>query len=175
MGLDMSLYKKTYVRSDKFILQNEFKDIKPERIVYVIEDIGYWRKANAIHNWILHRVGLEQEDTNGVDVPLTREDLEELLITCKTVLKNSKLVKGIVKNGYTIMPQKGREANIEMGKYIADPSVAKELLPTTEGFFFGSQDYDQYYYADVKDTIGILEEALKAQDFYSEFIYNANW
>jgi len=34
---------------------------------------------------------------------------------------------------------------------------AEELLPTREGFFFGSTDYDEYYFGDVKRTIEKLE------------------
>lgn len=36
-------------------------------------------------------------------------------------------------------------------KVLADHSLAEELLPTRSGFFFGSTDYDEWYYNDVKD------------------------
>lgn len=36
-----------------------------------------------------------------------------------------------------------------------------ELLPTQSGFFFGSTDYDSWYYSDVKDTIKKLKKVLK--------------
>ena len=29
------------------------KDIKPKRISHIIEEMIYWRKANAIHNWFV--------------------------------------------------------------------------------------------------------------------------
>ena len=62
---------------------------------------------------------------------------------------------------------------VEDGKYIVDARVAKELLPTQEGFFFGSTDYDEYYYSDLQDTKQILEEALK--DAHADFEYCASW
>ena len=33
-------------------------------------------------------------------------------------------------------------------KVLLDNSLTNELLPTQEGFFFGSYDYDEYYYQD---------------------------
>ena len=59
------------------------------------------------------------------------------------------------------------------GKFIEDPSLAKELLPTGEGFFFGSNDYDEYYLQDLIDTKEILEKALKHKD--GEFYYDSSW
>ena len=40
-------------------------------------------------------------------------------------------------------------------KVLADHNTATsmELLPTTSGFFFGSTEYDQWYYEDVKDVL----------------------
>lgn len=44
---------------------------------------------------------------------------------------------------------------------LTDNSKAEELLPTCSGFFFGSTDYDEYYFEDLKDIIGQMEK-LKA-------------
>lgn len=54
------------------------------------EQVGYWRKANQIHNWFVEHV------QNGVDDcryhnEVTKEDLEELLDTCHEVLCNPDL------------------------------------------------------------------------------------
>lgn len=43
---------------------------------------------------------------------------------------------------------------------LADHSKAKELLPTTPGFFFGSTDYDKYYYRDVENVKNWIEDEL---------------
>jgi hypothetical protein len=59
MGLDMFLFRKT------------------------TDEVAYWRKANAIHGWII-------KHTNSVDdctpISLTKEDLIKLRDTCKMVL-----------------------------------------------------------------------------------------
>ena len=35
---------------------------------------------------------------------------------------------------------------------LVSTAVASELMPTSEGIFFGSQEYDQYYFDDLKET-----------------------
>lgn len=64
-------------------------------------------------------------------------------------------------------------------KVSADHSLAEELLPTRGGFFFGTTEYDEWYFKDIDETIEILEalplddeEAMaKRGDFY----YRASW
>lgn len=59
---------------------------------------------------------------------------------------------------------------------IKNHSEAEELLPTTQGFFFGSDEYDEGYYASLSHTVEILEKALKETDFEKEIIfYRASW
>lgn len=36
---------------------------------------------------------------------------------------------------------------------LKDHTLANNLLPTQKGFFFGSTDYDKYYYDDVEDVL----------------------
>jgi hypothetical protein len=49
-------------------------------------ELGYWRKANAIHGWIV------REKAGSVDncqtIPLIRDDLEQLRKVCLNVLLN---------------------------------------------------------------------------------------
>ncbi len=56
---------------------------------------------------------------------------------------------------------------------IAVPELAEELLPTGSGFFFGSTDYDEYYFGDLNDTIGIITRCLDSKFDYFE--YQASW
>ena len=53
----------------------------------IMEEVGYWRKANQIHNWFVESI------QNGVDDcdyhrEVTKEDLEELLDICHEILCN---------------------------------------------------------------------------------------
>lgn len=43
---------------------------------------------------------------------------------------------------------------------IKDHNKAQELLPTMDGFFFGSTSYDEQYFEDVEDVKVYLEETL---------------
>ena len=43
---------------------------------------------------------------------------------------------------------------------LADHSKAEELLPTTSGFFFGSTEYDEWYFKDLEYTKEKLREVL---------------
>lgn len=55
-----------------------------------------------------------------------------------------------------------------------DHSLADELLPTGDGFFFGSTEYDDWYFEDINSTIDIIEYALSLPDKY-RFIYHSSW
>lgn len=43
---------------------------------------------------------------------------------------------------------------------LEDHSQAEVLLPTMSGFFFGSTDYDEYYFEDVEQVLKYCEETL---------------
>ncbi len=60
-------------------------------------------------------------------------------------------------------------------------SLSKELLPTASGFFFGSTEYDTYYYDDVKYTLDVCNNALseieksESGNIKSNFYYYSSW
>ena len=58
---------------------------------------------------------------------------------------------------------------------IADKERADELLPTTEGFFFGGTEYDQYYFDNVNETIQVLEKELALNDTKCDYYYSSSW
>lgn len=106
------------------------------------EEVGYWRKANAIHKWFVDNV------QNGVDdcgtYSVSKNQLKELLEICQDI-------------------KSGTE----------DPET---LLPTQGGFFFGSTEYDEYYYEEIKHTIDILEKVLAETDFDNyQITYYSSW
>ena len=158
MGLDM------YLSAQKYISAHEHSAHKPlaNAIINMIGSdrdreaifehrtpslnievtIGYWRKANQIHNWFVQSV------QDGVDKCqesyVAREDLEGLEDVCSRVLQAQ------------------------------DEAVAMELLPPTEGFFFGDTSINEYYYQDLRDTIAICDRALSMDPEWS-FSYRSSW
>jgi hypothetical protein len=54
--------------------------------------------------------------------------------------------------------------------------LAVEQLPTTEGFFFGNTDYDEYYFHSVEHTLKIVGSALKLVDSKNwDIEYHSSW
>lgn len=58
-----------------------------------------------------------------------------------------------------------------------EPELAAELLPTGSGFFFGSTDYDEYYFEEVSQTAKRLAELAGLPDGMNgfDFYYNSSW
>lgn len=181
MGLDMYLHAEKFVRGwdhskdpafDKII---DLVGVRPDDgspHVEVSVCIGYWRKANQIHNWFVQNVQGGVDECQ--DSYVSREKLTELLGICKTVLAASEMVQAKIENGYSLDKDGNRVPNMEDGERIKDPSVAIELLPPSEGFFFGSQGLDQWYIIDIESTVEIIERALQLDDCWT-FQYHASW
>jgi hypothetical protein len=186
MGLDMYLYKKTYVQNwehhapeQKHIVTvkkngKTRKDIKPDRVTYVVEQVGYWRKFNALHSWFVQNCADGEDDCKEVNV--NEEQLVELL----GILKK---VKSLLDKSKTVIKQLetygGEKYDHEV--YECEDEV-KELLSPRQGFFFGSYDIDKWYKSDVENTIVLLEELMneneesKKHGIHSgEFSYQASW
>ena len=59
---------------------------------------------------------------------------------------------------------------------LSDNKKASELLPTGSGFFFGSTEYDKYYFEDLESTIEIIDNVLATTEFENEMIiYTSSW
>lgn len=157
-------YKKRYAEWD-----NE----KKYGNMSLFQSVGYWRKANQIHNWFVGNVQDGVDDCGKYEV--TEDKLTALLNTCERVLENSKLISGKICNGQILKNRKWQDV-IEDGLVIENPATAMVYLPTCSGFFYGSTEYDEYYYNDVKETVDIIEKVLSETDFEHEIVmYQASW
>ena len=180
MGLDMYLSKKSYVKNWDFMSEEEKHkvtiekngqptNIKPERVSYVEEQLMYWRKANQIHGWFTTNT---KEIVPDVKYSVTKTDLEVLLETCKKVIetleKSPKKTKKVV-GGW----KNGEEYMVDVETY--DSDVVEDILPPTQGFFFGSSEIDEWYKEDIMNTIKFLEEELPNSKDDDEFEYYASW
>jgi hypothetical protein len=93
MGLDMYLNKRTYIGANyehrnvkaTVSIEADGKEIKinPKRISSIEERIGYWRKANAIHQWFVSKCQGGEDDCR--DAYVSKENLLELLEECKKI------------------------------------------------------------------------------------------
>lgn len=132
--------------------------VKKNNAFYVVEseEIGYWRKANQVHGWFDENFDGVQ---NCVYYLVTEEQLEDLLEVCQNILDTTILVED--KDGV---------------KIIQNSKEIEKILPTTSGFFFGSNQYDEFYIQDIEHTVDILKDALECTDFDKEGVaYHAWW
>ena len=114
----------------------------------------YWRKSNQIHKWFVDNV--QEGNDNCQRHYVSKEKLVELFETINTILNCSDPLN--------------RE------------QVAKELLPTDiEGCFFGSEEYDDYYFEELEDTKKVLdkvfayEKTAEAGHCFDGFYYQSSW
>jgi hypothetical protein len=156
MGLDMYLRAEFYTSpyGDQFTELNTcirgLLNIPVQIPVTEIKmQVMYWRKANQIHAWFVKHICAGTDDCSPAN--LDKEQLEQLLTACKTVLDAK-------------------------GTPDAE-SIAREHLPTREGFFFGNYVYDDWYYNDVQDTLNALTPmlALAEHPNFTNFEYQASW
>ena len=137
--------------------------------VQLHEQAGYWRKANAIHDWFVKHVQ-DGEDDCRYHQEVTKGVLEDLLFVCEKVLANCELVDGKIQNGITYHNGE-EEIHYIDGQYVKDTNIAEALLPTAGGFFFGNTDYDEYYIRSIENTIDIITRVLETTDFEKEMLY----
>lgn len=153
MGLDMYLVRKLHGEDEE-------------------EDVGYWRKANAIHGWFDRHIDGGIEDC--MNYPVSKEMLEKLKSDCEAVLENSTMQPGKIKTGSRLINGKWEDTFAD-GELISDNHYAEMIMPVTSGFFFGSQQYGSWYIDDLKDTIKIVEDVLRTTDFDEEEIFYRAW
>ena len=134
--------------------------IKFDKVSYIEEQVGYWRKANAIHKWFVDNV--QNGEDNCKSYYVSQEDLEKLLNLCKEVKEKAIMKEGKIQNGSTLKDGIWEPTMVE-GKYIENAEEIEALLPTTSGFFFGSTTYDEWYMYNVDNTIRMLEEILEEE------------
>ena len=149
MGLDMYLHRDVYVgteNGDKIVVKSANNKVKKKIIIHrdlpgihIREPLAYWRKANAIHRYLLECAGAED---NGNEAWLYGHHLKQLRDVCQEVLNNHDL--------------------------------AKEKLPTKEGFFFGSTEYDEYYFEQLQKTIEMID-AIDDLREYDTIVYTPSW
>lgn len=145
------------------------------------QQIGYWRKANAVHGWFV------RECADGVDecqeIFVSREQLLKLRSDCNNALANR---ENAVPNDDEIVTKSIKiESGADLAKFIAENMmneqakigttlVSDDPLAPTAGFFFGSTQKDEWYYDSLMETIDIIDKALSLNDGW-QVIYQASW
>lgn len=178
MGLDM------YLKCNSKRVCKEAWEGDDEGEFFVPRGVAiYWRKANAIHRWFVQNVQGGNDDCGSYEVSV--EDLCRLHDACVDVLDSTVLVQDGTIEVYDLKQSK----MVDYPRMVLkDTTVAEELLPTRDGFFFGDTDYDGYYWDDVAHTRDAIERLFKnlkpdgwrqvhkdEPDWYVEFRYESSW
>jgi hypothetical protein len=181
MGLDMYMSKKTYVKQwshnkpeEQFNVEvkkggEPFNKIKTDRVSYVVEEVSYWRKFNALHNWFVNECGDGEDNCQEIYIGEKLPELLETLHKVKEVYENSPKKKVQVESGWS----NGEKSFVEV-EVPEDTDTLDELFPTSSGFFFGGTEYDEYYIEQVNETIELIEGLLK-EDENGDYYYQASW
>lgn len=206
MGLDMYLYAEKHVSNASRDFVEKFPEYAKEVAQYeavmsgsgmhslptpeyggatISKCVGYWRKANAIHGWIVRNLA------DGVDecqrINMSREDLVSLRDSCVKELNNRSNALPNKEPKTVSITDEGNEDSVvaSITNAIMQESLKKgtsvavadplELAPTS-GFFFGGTEKDEYYYGDLEHTVDMLNSLLAGtQDEGYSFYYQASW
>lgn len=153
MGLDMILYRKAYVKN--------YEHTKPEK---------------------RHEVTVSKERGTAIKPERVAYITEDVAYWRKA----NQIHKWFVDTTQEGKDE-GQESNVSRAQLLtlidlckqvlADHALADKLLPTQSGFFFGSTEYDEYYFKDLEDTIAMLEPLLDetGNNWRYSFIYSASW
>lgn len=181
MGLDMYLKANRYVsgwshrREPMFDAIVNAVGVVPDEGAPGLEvslNIGYWRKANAVHGWFVEKVQGGVDECQESDV--SREHLVKLKADCEAVLGGVETVDGRVGEGKTFYPDGRVEHHSRVGEVVAQTGIAAKIMPTRSGCFFGKTEYDEDYLDDLRETIKIVDRALALDDSW-DFSYRASW
>lgn len=164
MGLDMYLTKRTYIGAEyehrevrgkiDITIKGEPVKIDFNRVQAIVEKVGYWRKANQIHNWFVDNV--QNGDDDCEEHSVSRERFQELLVDVTAVLN-------------------ARGTEFEIGE-------VEELLPPQSGFFFGETEITEWYWQDLEYTRDLIEGILREMDIdeqspntFITYYYKSSW
>lgn len=162
MGLDMYIFRKNEISGED-------------------EELVYWRKANAIFKLIETTVGKIE---NCEEIYLTQEHIEEMqdvLREARKIIVDGK-IKYVKKNA--VVGQTFKNGNwedvIKEVEMFDDEIVEKleKVLPTQDGFFYGSTLYDKNYYQDIDYTFREFAKLIcdtTYEDWKNNKIYFLAW
>lgn len=194
MGLDMYLYRKQYVKNWDYMEPEERHTVTLQRgegetltvtdAAYVVEEVAYWRKANAIHAWFVNNCQGGVDDCRDAYVSI--EHLEELREKVDIVLNAVEYETRRIKTGTTY--NRNDEGDLVPEDIFEDMkvltpaarAVAEEHLPTQAGFFFGGTEYTEWYIQDLEYTKEVLDRLIKKDEDHVtgrwyEYEYSSSW
>lgn len=206
MGLDMYLYAEKHIRPYEYVESGN----SMERVdnpswaeanvavgmgnlpsaeygsIVIQKTVGYWRKANAVHGWIVRNMANGRDECQRID--LDRDDLKLLRDRCVKALanRNEATPDGNVTRHIKSDGNDDEKVVASISKAIMDEAMRAKSVSVlddpldvvpVEGFFFGSTDKDEWYYNSLEYTVELINSLLAGtmnEDNYY-FYYEASW
>ncbi len=155
MGLDMYLHKKTYVKNWGHYKPEELHKVTVKKNGKTVKHIKPARITYIIETVCDWRKANHIHDWFVQNCQDGEDDCREGEVTKKQLEELLDILNQIKK----------------------DKTKASELLPTSEGFFFGETDCDESYYFENARTRKILKSLLEetTESWDVEYTYRSSW
>ena len=163
MGLDMYLEVREYVRTSDWAKQGEeYVKVPVQAGANILEAAGLTKYASKDgYGATVSTTAIYWRKVNSIHQWFVdncgdgRDECQEMYVSPEKLVQLKDIVDTVLKS-----------------KNVA---VAQEMLPTASGFFFGSQDYDEYYWGDLEYTQKELERIFAEGIEDVSFYYQASW
>ena len=128
------------------------------------EEIGYWRKFNALHNYIVTEIG-KNPNSNCEYIEMLESDIDTLL---EKLNKVKEILDGAPKVNFS------KEYSTWSYDKETQDAVAEILAPQA-GFFWGDTNINSYYYDNILSSIKIFTEAKRRAQAGQIVEYSSWW
>ena len=153
MGLDMYLYKKHYVKNWDWMADQEKHTISLKKGKKKLDHIKPDRVCSVVEEVMYWR------KFNALHKWFV-DNIQEGVDDCKESFVDESDLKMLLETLTYVLENK---------------DSAETILPTAQGFFFGSDDIDEYYWEEVKSTIIQLKDLLEEDNKGASFYYRSSW
>ena len=153
MGLDMYLYKKHYVKNWDWMADQEKHTISIKKGKKKLDHIKPDRVCSVVEEVMYWR------KFNALHKWFV-DNVQEGVDDCKECFVDESDLKMLLETLTYVYENK---------------DTAETILPTAQGFFFGSDEIDEYYWEEVKSTIIQLKDLLEEDNKGASFYYRSSW
>lgn len=140
-----------------------------------LTEVGYFRKVNCL----LPFFGYED---NCEYLEVDEHQMKELVKVAKELLKEHHAINSSILSYkemlkvYKDNKEQTKEIQEKMAALWANfAEIAHANLPTTDGFFFGSTEYNEWYVNDLTEIVNVFEEILDSTDFEIDQVVMYCW
>lgn len=156
-------YRRTLLSNGVFaeintILKTNLNEETKKRVIELIEPYIYYNFERT--RLIESRLERLEECVNDIlESFVSREDMYYRKVNCLYAYFNDRL-----EDEQCLVTKADVEDIIDRAKNVLlahDEETSAQLLPTQSGFFFGSTEYDEYYYDDIADVYKLFTKYLE--------------